>query len=275
MSVLSDLKTRQQSWARSRGQTVDRAGYFASPAQNLPWLTDAIRKDFDEADGHEFGVDGSRGKIAALHSSSALAVNFFGYWSMRESSALAGALGLTSAIQRIRFERKYPTGVGSRAPNLDVLLELASGSVLAIESKFCEPFSSRVKKPVQDKYFPAGRRMWSGVGLDGVQRAAQDARTAASGYTLLDAPQLLKHMLGLGTQTREWHLALLWYSPSSEVEIEMRNESDRFRKSLGVDASRFNAMTYQALWAKLSTALSPAHREYSEYLQSRYFERGA
>ena len=76
------IKLRQRTWAESIDLTLDAAGYCMSPDSNLPWLSPQTRAEFESADGNEFGSDGARAKIAALHSSSALAVNLFDYWRM-------------------------------------------------------------------------------------------------------------------------------------------------------------------------------------------------
>ena len=77
-------------------------------------------------------------KMKALHSSSALAVNFFDLWTGRDPDPLKKALNLDKEILDIQFERQYPTGLAGNPPNLDVALDLEGGLTLAIESKFSE-----------------------------------------------------------------------------------------------------------------------------------------
>jgi hypothetical protein len=252
-----------------RGIRVDDAGYFATPEPNLPWLTPEIRADFAGADGNEFGSESRRAKIAALHSSSALAVNIFGYWKHKDPSALAVALGLTGGIASIHFERKYTTGIGSRSPNIDIVLHRPSGGVLAVESKFCEPFSLAPNKAIQGKYFPADRGVWTAAGLPGAQRAA-DAVRNGNPLRYVDSPQLLKHMLGLARSGEDWALLLLWYVPT-DLRTTMEAEAEEFGRMLGADAHRFTCMSYQALWRSMRPDLDDRHREYAEYVQARYF----
>lgn len=263
------LKHQQTSWARSCGLAVDDAGYTYRPEENLPWLTPRTRADFEAADGDEFGATRKRAKIAALHSSSALAVNVFDYWTTRNAAPLAAALNLPYPIEDIRFERKFPTGVGSRAPNLDVVVTGPDRQLLAVESKFCEPFSFR-PKPIQDKYFPPGEGRWHAAGLPGAQAAADSLRHE-SPFKLLDAVQLLKHMLGLAQTRSEWKLLLLWFAPTSEALRAMDAEASRFRQILGSDGARFTWQTYQELWSRLAPRLSPRDDEYAWYLEQRYF----
>jgi hypothetical protein len=173
---------RQSLWASSHGIPTE-AGYCLAAEQNLPWLSKQIRADMNEGDGNEFGPHGERGKICALHSSSALAINVFGYWQTRDRGPLVKALGLTSVIQDVRFERKFETGVPPRSPNLDVVLSLADGSILAIESKFTEWHGASGGKPLRDAYVSGKAKRWADVGLMGAQMAAE---------TYLDAPKRLR-----------------------------------------------------------------------------------
>jgi hypothetical protein len=250
----AQIKRQQLAWAREAELLTDDDGYCHAPEANLPWLTEKTRSNFAAADGNEFGGVGRRAKIAALHSSSALAVNFFDYWSVRNAEPLRRALASATVIESVAFEQKYATGVGSRRPNLDVVLALRGNGLLAIESK----------------YFAGGTGKWTSRGLVGAQRAASEFR-AGRVYKYLDAAQLLKHMLGLAATEREWSLLLLWYAPSAEMEKEMAKEAEEFRASLGPDAGRFAEMSYQLLWRRLEPLLTDEHRKYREYMKRRYF----
>ena len=265
------LKCQQTSWALEAGVAADSAGYCTAPAANLPWLTSDTRADFAAADGHEFAADGRRSKIAALHSSSALAVNVFDYWRVRDAGVVARILGLKGEVKDIRFEQRFRTGVGSRAPNLDVVIR-TSTSLLAIESKFTEPFSARKKVGVQDKYVPSSGGLWSAHGLKGTQTAVEAIRNGER-FRYLDAPQLLKHMLGLAQCGQDWQLLLLWFVPSTAIGEEMSHEAARFRALLGSDASRFAFKTYQDFWRELRPLLSAEHMKYAAYIEQRYFAK--
>jgi AhpC/TSA family len=173
-------------------------------------------------------------------------------------------------LYSIRFERKFETGVKPRSPNLDIILSLGDNSVLAIESKFSEPFGGRSQTPIQEKYFPPGRSLWSEVGLTGPQRIADSIRSGTS-YGLVGAPQLLKHMLGLAQQSAPWRLLFLWYSPTREHCKRMEMDIARFREALGSDAAYFSTMTYQSLWVTLAEAAASEHSEYVGYITRRYF----
>ena len=104
----------------------------------------------------------------------------------------------------------------------------------------------------------------------------------------LDAPQLLKHLLGLGEKSRtmdasvnhadpatvpqnSWRLVLLWYEAPVPASMRMRIEIDRFTRLLGSDAAHFEARTYQQLWLALVSHLTAEHSGYREYVGLRYF----
>ena len=259
------IRARQLAWAKINSIPMD-GSYCLKPEHNLPWLSEGsermLRRGMDQ-----FGRPRKPGKICALHSSSALGLNIFGYWQPRDRAPLGRALGLTSAIQDVRFERKFVTGVLPRSPNLDAVLPLADGSIFAIESKFTEWFGCSGAKPLRDAYLAEGADRWAKVGLAGAQAAAE-SYLVSPGYVRLDVPQLLKHMLGLATQPKPWHLALIWYKDPCKTADQMESEIARFKKDLGPNSAKFSAMTYQELWAALQRLLGGDHSEYEGILRS-------
>jgi hypothetical protein len=270
MTVMN-IKQRQRLWATQ--STINCDGeYCVDPKSNVPWLNEATFQDFLAADGNEFGAPGERAKIAALHSSSALAVNVFDYWRKRDKGPLALALGLARDIESLSFEQKFSTGVRPRSPNLDVILNFAGGGLLAIESKFTEWIGTSGRKALRKAYLPAEPQRWQAVGLIGAQGIAEVCGKN-SGFKRLDVPQLLKHMLGLATQKAnpEWHLKLIWYRHDEHAAKEMEGEISRFQDMLAEDSGRFSAMTYQDLWGRLGPSLGAEHAGYTSYLEKRYF----
>lgn len=264
--ALATIKASQLRWARDAGVACDFRGYCTSVEENVRWMTDDMRQAFSAADGNE--LSGPRAKMSALHSSSALGANFFGYWSTRDKGTLAINLGIHGPIDEIAFERKFATGVGPRSPNLDIVLSTRHG-IVGIESKFSETFSASSKGEISDRYF-AGRERWTERGLPGAQRVAERVKQGLK-FRFLDAPQLLKHMLGLGGCGTRWALFLVWYAPTSEAEMAMTAESEEFRELLGEDRDRFRALTYQTLWRSIIERLPSGHGEYRTYMTSRYF----
>jgi hypothetical protein len=86
-------------------------------------------------------------------------------------------------------------------PNLDVALERADGFAIGIESKFTEWLTpkSASRPPFKEKYFPSGNGVWDQVGLTATQQLAESMQSEEITFRYLDAPQLIKHALGLAT----------------------------------------------------------------------------
>ena len=208
--------------------------------------------------------------MQALHSSSALACNVFDYWRGRDTSPLARALEIEAPICSIAFERKFPTGLRGKAPNLDVVLTPASGPAVAIESKFLEPYGSKGKKSgFKPKYFPRDRELWTEAGFPKCQAAA----TAASARKdqRLNAAQLLKHILGLARMSSPWSLLYLWYDPTANTDETHSSELRSFSNSVSGDRLLFRAISYQTLFKKLVVEAGQNDVPYIEYLRDRYF----
>ena len=137
---LEILKASQRAWANRHGRATDEDGYCGCADDNIfLGLSADARKDFEAGDGTELGIRGERGKIQALHSSSALACNWCEYWRGRDTTPLARAFGAMDAFCGVALEQRFSTGVGGIGPNLDIVLNRADGALFAIESKFGEP----------------------------------------------------------------------------------------------------------------------------------------
>jgi hypothetical protein len=173
MSELDTIKALQRAWAQNCGRIVDVAGYCACVDDNIfRGLSRSAQRDFENGDGTELGKASSRGKIQALHSSSALACNWFDYWRDKDLETLARAFGVLGSFSTLELERKLSTGLGGIGPNLDVLLT-GNRTPFAIESKFTEPYTKSKKKTyLKPKYFYDDRKMWTEMGLPGCQYVA-------------------------------------------------------------------------------------------------------
>jgi len=269
-STAAQLRQNQRIWAEARGIPIDKSGYTISVHENLfQELSACSRREFEAGDGTELGGLGKRGKMQALHSSSALACNVFDFWRGRDKAELARALDLSSTICGIHFERKSPTGVGPRSPNLDVVLECVDGLV-AVESKFCEPYSTCHGHALSEKYFGGSTGRWTAVGLSRCQKLAESLRRGEYLGEHLDLQQLAKHVLGLGCSGSNWLLLYLWFDAGEAVAARHRVELDEFAAVVNADQpGRFKALTYQELFARLRGG-EVGTSEYLEYLQSRY-----
>lgn len=262
---------RQRTWAQKMGKTPDPRGYLPTFAANL-WrpMSARSRDAFKSGSGSEL-----KRKMRALHSSSALAVNFFEYWVSADRGPLARAFGLNEPVESIDFEAQYPTGLDGNPPNLDVCLTLPSGQKVAIESKFCEWLvrKSINREHFKPKYFPPDLELWSTRGLPECQRLAADVRNRVEHFTYLDVPQLLKHALGLATQLKSrFELCYLYFEYPSPESLKHQEEIARFAARVGTE-TRFRSFTYQALFRSLEAQETEA--DYIDYLRARYFADAA
>ena len=269
---LEILKASQRAWAIRSGRATDNDGYCGCADDNIfQGLSEGARKDFESGDGTELGKRGERGKIQALHSSSALACNWFDYWRGRDTTPLARAFGARDAFCGVALEQKFSTRVGGIGPNLDVVLKSADGTLFAIESKFGEPYSrSKTKTYLKPKYFSDGRSLWTEAGLPACQGVADDLRAGRHGYRVLDVAQLLKHMLALALSGYRWALCCLWFEIPGAVADQHRKELKEFTLQIGPEAAHFSAVTYQELFDRMTHVVGEEHAEYMAYLRDRY-----
>ncbi len=265
------VRKQQCEWAQDRGIALDSDGYTLSLSDNLfSPLSASTEEEFLHGDGKELGKPGKRGKMQALHSSSALTCNFFDYWRGRDTSALAYALGLTSSILEISFEKKCPTGLRGNAPNLDVVLHLSAGSIIAIESKFLEPYSAH-GPGFNAKYFESAGGLWGRLGYQDCQILAEKLHSGDRVFRWLYAEQLLKHILGLARSKDPWRLLYLWYEVQGPETIEHALEADEFARVIRADDIDFETMSYQVLFKSLQNHVGDGDREYIDYMGNRYF----
>jgi hypothetical protein len=231
-------------------------------------LCETSRCAFEKGSGSEL-----KGKMRALHSSSALAVNFFEYWTSAAPTALKELLELESPVRAIRFEAQHQTGLPGNPPNLDVCLALESGHTIAIESKFTEWLTRKrvVRGVFKPKYFAADQEVWSSRGLPACETLATEIQAARHRFLHFDAVQMLKHALGLATQLGSRFS--LWYvyfdCECAESDIH-KAEINEFAEAVGAEI-RFNTVTYQELFRRLQSAGSSVDAQFVDYLGHRYF----
>jgi len=178
------------------------------------------------------------------------------------SSPLVTFLGL---------ERKFSTGVGGPA-NLDVAFSCEDGSLFAIESKFCEPYSaSKNKYWLDPAYFAGDLARWADVELQGAQQVAYSLCDASHDFNTLDVAQLLKHMLALGRCKQSATLCCLWYDDGGDCAGRHREELARFTELITDDAVAFTSLTYQDVLQRLEPLIRDEDaRGYISYLRDRY-----
>jgi hypothetical protein len=279
-SSLDRIALAQSRWAQDLSIPLERDGYVRRLADNLflGQLNTETRAEFEGADGGELNDTGRRlAKMRALISSSALAVNFFDAWPRVPNERLAAAVGLGEPIVQLRFEYKctdYP--IGPRSPNLDVVLTTMSGRRIAIECKFLEPYrNSGMRARLAEKYYPSDLGVWSAARLPRAQALANDK---SARWHYLDASQLLKHLLGLRSDTSpgEVELLYLWYDTGLDDALAHREEIERFTDAVKEDsledALQFRSMTYQEVFAALVLSEAELPSGWTTYMSRRYFK---
>ena len=272
---------QQRAWAKRQRIELDPKGYCLKLEDNFfqPLSEDAIQ-ELRSGDGSELGGPNRRGKIRAAHSSSALACNFFDYWRKIDMTPLTRAFGRSDSFCKIVFEQKFPIGVKGKPPNIDVVLQAPDNRILAVESKFTEPFrKSKTKNFLKQKYFPDKRRFWESAGLPGCQRLAGDLRNGYVSFDFLGAAQLLKHLLGLSrnqqSNSSSWQLCYLWFDAADADAKKHEIEVNEFTKLAGLTSSQFQSLTYQELFNRISHLVGSEHSSYISYLRERYFAPSA
>jgi hypothetical protein len=286
MNGYNYILEKQIAWATNRGiplvgskQDRGRLAYTSKLDQNLfePLLPE-VRKSFAAGDGDELGSSGSRGKMQAVHSSSALAVNVFQYWKSHSLvPVIAAACGfcrrgsLTS--REIHFEEKYPIDARfGYHPNIDVVIQnktTASIQRFAIECKFSEAYGAYKHGGLKTKYLD-----YEGVWSDIPQLRAFAERISPDDrdFKHLHPAQLLKHILGMKLQFGRdgFRLLYLWYDVLGEQGKRHRDEVEDFARFADEDGIKFHALTYQKLIIKLANDFRDEHQKYVQYLTERY-----
>ena len=269
-----EIRNTQQDWARSRGIPFDSRGYVRHVEANL-WqpLSSRARQGFERGAGSELS-----GHMRALHSSSALAVNLFDYWTDMPKAPILSALGIDPKGETsLDFEAQFPTGLAGTPPHLDVAMTLSTGGGVGIEAKYTEHLkrSTRGKSDFKTAYFPKSGELWNEMDLPACQTLAEELRAeelrgGRQRFEYLDPRQLLKHALGLATQMgNRFSLYYLYYDWSGEGLEAHRREVDLFDKQVGHEI-RFRELTYQGVFERLRTS-GQASADYLSYLESRYF----
>jgi hypothetical protein len=153
---------------------------------------DLVLDRLAKAGGDEVGS----GKFASPESSSALAVNTFGWFIERPSllPALPGMkTGASTLLVDVEYCARFPWR-GGRHPWLDAVVE-TERELLGVESKRFEPFRDH-KSPSLSKAYD--RDVW-GTNMGPFEAMRNALRTGQEKFEFLDATQLVKHAFGLVT----------------------------------------------------------------------------
>jgi len=263
----------QRRWADAHGVRYDARGCVRALGDNLRApLDDAALAELQRGSELEAGVT-RPARALSLCSSAALVINVFAYWRGRDQTPLLAALGVGGpGGTRLELEAPLPTGVPGDPPTSDVALHRPDGRCVAVESKFAEwltrrPRSQRVFK---EKYFAGGARVWQAAGLPLCQALAEDLQAGRERLKHLNAPQLLKHALGLAVNgLRTSALVYLYYDRPGRESATHNAELERIVARLTPELE-LRVTTYQELFGALS-ATPGLDGEYVGYLERRYF----
>lgn len=263
---------RQREWAAGLGLEVDVRGYLPTVDENLfAPLSGQALSAFESAAGQELYDSGRRpAKMRALHSSAVLVCNLFDCWIENDRGAIGRAFGISERIRRAELEAELPTGLRGTPPTLDLLLTGRRGGAWAVESKFTEPLAVRPEgERFKGAYFEG--RLWTGQGLPRCQQLAERLQRGETGFSYLDAFQLLKHALGVKRNHPRGRLLLLWFDTGERESRDLAQEIDEFAASVD-DALGFRGISHQEIFGRLA-AEKGARRDYVDYMQARYFPK--
>lgn len=280
------ILSKQTEWAKNSGLELigskdvrGRLAYTTELDHNLfqPLLPE-VRRSFAGGDGGELGSGGYPGKMQAIHSSSALAVNVFQYWkSIGAASEIAAACNLCRPGSKvscdIQFEEKYPVQDGfGIPPNIDVVIHNHPGAkfqVFAIESKFSEAYGEHRHGGLKQKYLEYDV-IWKDI--PNIRGLAEKICPEDQEFKHLHPAQLIKHILGLKRKygRNDFRLLYLWYDVLGEQGKIHQDEVLTFTALAKNDGIMFHSLTYQELIAKLADKYRAGHGEYIRYLTGRY-----
>lgn len=237
-------------------------------------LASAALASFRKGSGNELvDVNTRPAKMRAAHSSSALAVNVFDHWGDKPDIVLK-ALALPTGAIAMHFKAQFETGLRGNPPNLDLCIRRADGTLLGIESKFTEWLTPKPqrKEHFKPKYFPAETNVWSAPGLAHCQKLAQLIHDRKVYYRYLDAPQLLKHALGLAGSGRKFELCYLYFDVVGQESGAHHAEILDFVEQICQDFP-FRVARYQDVFARLESLASAMDADYIRYIAERYFDK--
>jgi hypothetical protein len=217
-------------------------------------------RDFETA-GELVGDDG--GRIAAPHSSTALAINMFDLWRGRNLGALSKSFGI-DLDHILGYERPLAFGL-TRAAQPDIEFQERNGASAVIEVKLREPYG-KVTNEFSDLYFETPG-LWDG--LPALHDLALALKISGGpDYETLHVAQLIKHALGLTKKYgKNFTLLYLWhYIPSAtgDKHIEELAESSGF---FAADV-KFASFTVDELLGRLEP--DTVDSAWFDYMTDRY-----
>ena len=237
---------------------------------------DDIERILNAAPGDEI----KSGKFDSPESSSALAVNTFGFFLHRAADLplLPGCGREIWPARSLSLEATvhFPWS-GGRHPVLDCLV-ITRSALIGIECKRFEPFRNKSPASFSDAYW---RPVW-GRGMSGYERVRDLLRENGQVYSFLDVAQLVKHAFALRSEVhrRKQHngltpILLYVYAepefwPGTNCRItdsakqQHKEEIVRFASIVEGDEVIFKSCTYRSvleIWLNASDSEIRAHAE--------------
>lgn len=223
-----------------------------SSPQFLPGVPDTYVLDRLKKAG---GKEVESGKFLSPESSSALAVNCFG-WFKERPEQLPPLKGLEAAgipeMVDVEFCARFPWR-GGRHPWLDAVVRTPT-TIIGVESKRFEPFRDTKSVSLSAAY---DRQVW-GDNMKGYECMRDRLRSGQERFVHLDAAQLVKHAFGLWTEghhrlNRAPVLFYLFAEPAArngraitpDEFAQHRAEIARFGKVVAGDQVKFYSASYR------------------------------
>lgn len=198
----------------------------------------AIERAYGAAPGNEI----ASGKFLSRESSAALVANAFGLFvsTPERLPPLPGTPPSDGPARSVTLEAvvRFPWA-GGRHPCLDVLIATDT-ALIGVESKRYEPFRKSAAPDFSNAYW---RPVWGGR-MAGYQQLRDQLRDGSLRFAHLDAPQLIKHALGLRTAARregkQPRLIYLYAEPEAWPDGRVVSEEDilRHRQEIAFFAMR-------------------------------------
>lgn len=288
MNGLDFIQAKQTSWANRNNiklvgsQTTKGANNYTEIFEDnfFEKLSLETKKAFESGDGGELRRIGNNlPKMSALHSSSALGVNIFQYWSaIHKEYDIAYALGLCSKGNKksneIKFEEKFVINDSfPKSPNIDVVIKNTNDSKIkafGIECKFSEAYSSRQPEGLKEKYLNKIGDQWDDI--PNLKKFAKENSQNANGFKFLHSAQLIKHILGLKKKygKSNFRLLYLWYDVYGDDGANHREEIEKFKMVTKSDNIMFHSISYQELMVKMAKHFYIGNEKYIDYITDRY-----
>ena len=285
MDAREYILSKQELWAKNRGIALigsqgERGRRLYTPTLNEN-LFEPLEKETEAVflEGNGLELMGNPAKMQALHSSSALAVNFFQFWQKRKlAPVIAAACGLcrkgNTTSQSITFEEKFPIHPKlTTPPNLDVVIhneEDNSYKVFAIECKFSETYGNRKDGHGLREQYLQLEEIWSGI--PHLLEFAQSLSPEDTVFQYLHPAHLVNHILGLkhAFGKKGFRLLYLWYDVPGEAGYFHRREEEQVSQICKEDGILFHAKSYQEVIMSLAKEEGGEIDRFLSYISTRY-----